>query len=84
MKQWQDQEVGPKCKGCGKRTQVVVSPDKEGYYLLVCMAEHVHHSYFWYLPRERPATWPKMTDDDMQRLVDAGAREQGAWTPEEN
>lgn len=72
---WIHGEPGPTCF-CGLPTMVYL--DEEGLQAnLLCLGHTREHGAIFPLPlNQRPETWPVVSDDEMNKLVDAGFVEQ--------
>jgi hypothetical protein len=75
MADWTHGEPGPTC-GCGQPTYVIFTD--AGKPALLCFAHTKESGALYCLPRERPATWPHLSTEEMQALIARGEQEHDA------
>ena len=66
---WVNGEKGPTCK-CGWPTNVSVS--KGQMPILWCFGHSKEAGAMWPLPNEKPFNWPRLSDQEMQVLIEKG------------
>ncbi len=76
MGKWVDKEKGPECF-CGCPT--MVSMFEDGRAVLLCIFHTGPEGAMFPLPNDgRPDSWPNVTHEEMQKLVDQGIAEEEA------
>ena len=73
---WIQSEPGPICT-CGWPTFVNVT-EKE--IALICIGHSYEAGAAFPLPKNKPEKWPDLTNDEMQKLVEEGMKEQDNGT----